>query len=121
MRIVSILLALLLLVSCQFFSKNSVTEENTVRDAFAEEDTIIINEPPQNSISGFGCVQKTAVYHDPSMFGQTQTYFSGVLFSYLNIYECQQEGDGETPAYTERTTENSYGYAEEGVEVSGIQ
>jgi hypothetical protein len=117
MRIVLIPLTLLLLVSCQIFSDNSDTQENTARDVFAEENAIIINEPPQSSVSGFGCVQKTAVYHDPSMFGQAQTYFSGVLFSYLNIYECQQEGD-ETPAFTERTTENSY---EEGVELSGIQ
>jgi hypothetical protein len=88
------------IAGCQFFQKNNTQSvvENPAEQAIEQQEDVIINEPPVSTVSGFGCVRKTDYNADSSMFGHAQTYFSGVLFSYLNIYECQQ--DETQPVYT---------------------
>jgi hypothetical protein len=79
---------------CQFFQNNNAQNaaENPAEQAVEQQEDVIINEPPVSTVSGFGCVRKTDYGSaDSSMFDHAQTYFSGVLFSYLNIYECEQE------------------------------
>jgi hypothetical protein len=93
MRCGLLLFIFLFIVGCELSQKNNSSAENSlavVEESAVEEENIIINDPPPSTVSGFGCVKKTDYDRDPSMFGQAQTYFSGVLFSYLNIYECQE-------------------------------
>ncbi|MDR2400086.1 MAG: hypothetical protein LBD73_00365 [Deferribacteraceae bacterium] len=97
MRSVAMLIIFLFLVSCQLFPKNSSGGAEEAQTFDTGEENIIINEPPPGTVSGFGCVRKTGSENDASMFGQAQSYFSGVLFSYLNIYECYEETQTSEP------------------------
>jgi hypothetical protein len=101
-------------MGCQFFQKSNAqnTEEIPSEQTVEQQDDVIINEPPASTVSGFGCVRKTDSNADSSMFGHAQTYFSGVLFSYLNIYECQQDETAYSSELPEEGDMRDYGDAE---------
>ncbi|MDR2105356.1 MAG: hypothetical protein LBP51_06350 [Deferribacteraceae bacterium] len=110
MRCVLLLFIFLFVVSCQLFQKNNSSSESPPAAAVEPqaEEAVIINEPPPSTVSGFGCVKKTDYGAEASMFGQAQTYFSGVLFSYLNIYECEEGLQERAESIAERSARDDY-------------